>query len=106
VSGVRCSACGGSGARPPRSGTYSREAKRLVEAATYCYLCGDGPRPGDPLVADHVIPRALGGSDDITNLAPAHRSCNGRKSARLVGLPSSASCPLPQHDAQTPAAGR
>ena len=72
---------------PRRSGTYSREAKRLVEAATYCYLCGDGPRPGDPFVADHVIPRALAGPDTLDNLAPAHRSCNGRKGARLVGLP-------------------
>jgi 5-methylcytosine-specific restriction endonuclease McrA len=59
----------------------------MVEAATYCYLCGDGPRPGDPFVADHVIPGALGGPDTLDNLAPAHRSCNGRKSAKLVGLP-------------------
>jgi 5-methylcytosine-specific restriction endonuclease McrA len=74
-------------AMPRRSGTYSREAKRMVEAATYCYLCGDGPRDGDPFVADHVLPRALGGPDTLDNLAPAHRSCNGRKSARPVGLP-------------------
>ena len=73
-------------ALPRRSGTYSREAKPMVEAATYCYLCGDGPRDGDPFVADHVIPRVLGGPDTIDNLAPAHRSCNGRKSARLVGI--------------------
>ena len=58
----------------------------MVEAATYCYLCGDGPRDGDPFVADHVIPRVLGGPDTLDNLAPAHRSCNGRKGQTLSCL--------------------
>jgi 5-methylcytosine-specific restriction endonuclease McrA len=36
-----------------------------------------------PQFADHVIPRAFGGSDHISNLAAAHRSCNGRKGATM-----------------------
>jgi 5-methylcytosine-specific restriction endonuclease McrA len=66
-----------------RSGSYTRSARKIVENATRCHLCGQGPRPGDPFVADHLIPRAYGGPDDPTNLAPAHRSCNGRRGNRL-----------------------
>jgi 5-methylcytosine-specific restriction endonuclease McrA len=72
--------------RPRRSGTYTRDAKRIVDNAVTCHLCGQGPRPGDPFVADHVLPRVLGGPDTPDNLAPAHRSCNGRKSAKLAGI--------------------
>jgi 5-methylcytosine-specific restriction endonuclease McrA len=56
--------------------------------ATVCHLCGlPFTDPNDPPVADHVIPRVHGGSDRIENLAAAHRSCNGRRGARLTGYP-------------------
>lgn len=46
-------------------------------ACTYC-----GARPPDAvLVIDHVMPVALGGSDDPTNLTTACRDCNGGKAA-------------------------
>jgi 5-methylcytosine-specific restriction endonuclease McrA len=70
---------------PRRSGTYTRDAKAVVQSATRCHLCGQGPRPGDPFVADHIQPRVLGGTDHPSNLAPAHRSCNGRKGQKLSG---------------------
>jgi len=78
-----------SGSRPhaipalPRSGTYTRTANRIVDEATHCWLCGGGPRPDDPFVADDVLPRAYGGADTADNLRPAHRSCNGRRGAQL-----------------------
>jgi len=34
------------------------------------------------LTVDHVIPRAKGGTDDITNLRPAHHRCNTSRQAR------------------------
>jgi 5-methylcytosine-specific restriction endonuclease McrA len=38
-----------------------------------CWLCD---RAG-ATTADHIIPRTLGGSDDVeTNLRPAHKLCN------------------------------
>lgn len=33
---------------------------------------------------DHVIPLARGGSNDISNLVPACRSCNSSKQAKLI----------------------
>jgi 5-methylcytosine-specific restriction endonuclease McrA len=68
---------------PKRTGTYGRDAAKVRAAATICYLCGEPFTRDDPPVADHVQPRARGGSDHISNLAAAHRSCNGRKGATL-----------------------
>ncbi|MFZ9392589.1 MAG: HNH endonuclease [Ilumatobacteraceae bacterium] len=40
-----------------------------------CHICGKGGAD----TIDHIVAVAWGGSDDITNLAPAHTSCNSRK---------------------------
>ena len=91
-----CSICGtphgNRGARcdvhkiPARTGTYSRNAAKVRASATVCYLCGQPFSADDPPVADHIVPRGLGGSDDPANLAPVHRSCNGRKGAELGNI--------------------
>ncbi|MBF0808519.1 HNH endonuclease [Rothia nasimurium] len=36
------------------------------------------------LSVDHVLPRSLGGSDDIANLRPAHFSCNSARGNRVM----------------------
>jgi 5-methylcytosine-specific restriction endonuclease McrA len=60
-----------------------RKARALLLAtATHCWICGQPPRPGDPLVADHLIPRAHGGPDALFNYRAAHRSCNARRGAK------------------------
>jgi len=46
-----------------------------------CWICGcegSWTDPADPLTADHVTPRSLGGGAD---LRPAHMSCNRRRGA-------------------------
>lgn len=66
------------GVRPKRehyAGKYQAEAKRVRDTARICWLCGQGPRPGDPWQADHVEPGQVG-----SPLLPAHRSCNIRRS--------------------------
>ena len=68
------------------------DADRLAlfeQAAWCCALCGGRMRPDFGYLhdlyptLDHVVPRAGGGSDDVSNLQPAHRVCNLRKGARL-----------------------
>jgi len=68
---------------PKRSGSYTRNAAKVRASATACYLCGKPFTPDDPAVADHVHPRAYGGTDDPSNLRAAHKSCNGRKGSQM-----------------------
>lgn len=53
------------------------QASVFAEQGRVCHLCG---RPGADTL-DHIVPRSLGGSDDLDNLAPAHKSCNSRRGA-------------------------
>ena len=48
-----------------------------------CTYCGGHP-PDVLLEADHVIPRAAGGSDDMSNLVTACADCNRGKSDKLL----------------------
>lgn len=54
-----------------------------------CWLCGEeidlALRAPDKrsATADHVVPLARGGSDDLSNLRPAHFACNSRRGARI-----------------------
>lgn len=45
-----------------------------------CFYCGQRA-PDVPLTVDHVIPTALGGTDDPSNLVAACADCNGGKSS-------------------------
>jgi 5-methylcytosine-specific restriction endonuclease McrA len=49
-----------------------------------CRLCGQPPRPDDPLEVHHLRARADGGGDERSNLAAAHRSCNSKRGASLI----------------------
>lgn len=51
-----------------------------------CRYCG-AAAPDVALTVDHVIPTALGGTDDATNLVTACRDCNAGKSASSPDAP-------------------
>ncbi|QBZ73195.1 HNH endonuclease [Gordonia phage EricDab] len=50
-------------------------ALTLATFGTTCHLCG---RPG-ATSADHLIPRSKGGLHVLSNLRPAHPSCNSMR---------------------------
>jgi len=59
----------------------------LLRDGDTCYLCDQSPDIDDPLEIEHVVPKAFGGSDDLSNLRLAHRSCNRTKGTHAVSQP-------------------
>ena len=76
--------------RPRRYMTPDAREEFFAAAGWCCALCGDEMLPNVGYLhdlyptLDHIVPRARGGSDDPSNLQPAHRVCNLRKGARDV----------------------
>ena len=56
--------------------TYKANRKQLLAGNPPCYWCG---APASE--ADHLIEHDRGGTDDLTNLVPACKPCNGRRGA-------------------------
>ena len=81
-------------ALPKRTGTYRRNALKTLEGATYSYICGEPARSDDPLVADHIRPRVLGGTDDLDNLAPLTEAATDAR-VRPSAASGLATAPLP-----------
>jgi 5-methylcytosine-specific restriction endonuclease McrA len=65
---------------PYKSQDYRRNRLAVLEAAGWrCQICG-----AQAATADHVLPLALGGSHDVSNLRPLCRRCNSRLGADLA----------------------
>jgi 5-methylcytosine-specific restriction endonuclease McrA len=86
--GSRCKRCRAKrerqrGTRDERNvGTqHKRIRKQVLAEESVCWMCGLPALPGDPLTADHIIPRAAGGRTVRENYRAAHRSCNSRRGA-------------------------
>jgi 5-methylcytosine-specific restriction endonuclease McrA len=51
-----------------------------------CLICGGPLRfdadTGEGATIEHILPRSLGGTNDLLNLGIAHRRCNGEKGRR------------------------
>jgi hypothetical protein len=64
-----------------RDSAADQHRRKVLLASTpeVCWRCGEGPRPGDPWHAGHVIPWVEGG----TEVRREHRSCNLRAGGEL-----------------------
>jgi 5-methylcytosine-specific restriction endonuclease McrA len=70
---------------PRRGWAHERASRQVRLEETSCWICGEPAKPGDPLTADHIIPRIDGGADVRENMRAAHRSCNSRRGAGVGG---------------------
>jgi hypothetical protein len=59
---------------------FTRNRKIVLEGNPMCYWCKRVPASD----ADHLTPYDAGGSDDISNLVPACKSCNSKRGAAYV----------------------
>ncbi len=46
-----------------------------------CHICDTRIFPGDLWEVEHIIPLALGGADEPSNIGPAHKVCHAFKTA-------------------------
>ena len=70
------------------SGYGGRRATNLTELvyATYepvCHLCLK-PIADNERSVDHVIPRSMGGTDELSNCRPSHQRCNSARGNRSI----------------------
>lgn len=91
----RCDICGAAygrrvnayrGSATNRGYGYKWQQQAVVvlnrHRAVHGELCGGylvPPHPASDLTVDHIIPKAVGGTDDDENLQVLCRGCNGRK---------------------------
>lgn len=67
--------------RTPRACPDGAIRKHVYELhGSRCLCCGGT----EEIALDHVMPLALGGSNDVDNLQPLCRSCNSKKGARYI----------------------
>lgn len=60
----------------------AKQRQQIFDAASgLCHLCG-GAIGFKPWEVEHVLPLALGGSNDADNLRPAHVGCHAEKTAK------------------------
>lgn len=48
-----------------------------------CWLCGKPFAPKEKPTLDHVVPKSMGGSHQVSNLKIAHYLCNTARGSRL-----------------------
>jgi 5-methylcytosine-specific restriction endonuclease McrA len=59
--------------------TPTQRLKLFEQHRGVCGICGVYIRAGDRWIAEHLTPLALGGTNDLSNLAPVHEKCAALK---------------------------
>jgi 5-methylcytosine-specific restriction endonuclease McrA len=62
----------------------SKSWRTLKARYDYTCLCCGRREPAIELTRDRIVPLDQGGSDDIANIQPLCRRCNGAKGARTI----------------------
>ncbi len=57
--------------------------KRFIAAHPFCAKCAAVHTQRNPLTIDHVVPRAKGGAQGVSNWQVLCQRCNYRKGAKL-----------------------
>ena len=71
-----------------------RLLRLLDDQGWLCGICGGEILMDIHANIDHILPRSLGGPDELGNLQAAHRQCNTDKGHALVGGAAMLPCPL------------
>lgn len=58
---------------------HQRNAKICIERQPWCTICQHTGSDRNPLTAGHIVPRARGGTSELTNLQTECRRCNSSK---------------------------
>lgn len=68
-------------------GQHQRNRAYLLAHEPLCRLCQqkNPPRVTAATIADHIIPRAKGGTGDLSNLQPVCAECHDRKTRADLG---------------------
>lgn len=61
---------------PRRPMTPKRRLEVLLSHKGRCARCGEKIND-EPWIANHRVPLAMGGADDLANLEPLHKRCDG-----------------------------
>ena len=94
TNGTRCPPCASArnrqrdkhrGNRHKRGYTsaWARIATQVTTTIGQCIDCGHQGSKDNPLTADHIIPKAAGGTDHPSNLTARCRRCNSAKGGRV-----------------------
>lgn len=59
---------------------YKQLRQYLIDRIGVCQACGSS----DDLTIDHIVPMALGGAHEISNVQLLCRGCNARKKQRVI----------------------
>ena len=77
---------------PMRTSSFRRLKKQAIDKGetVNCGICGEPITIKDRrhpmgLTTDHIIPKSLGGINDLSNFQPAHKSCNHKKGSKMCG---------------------
>lgn len=64
----------------------SERLKIFLAADGICHICGRKIAPGEDWHDEHVKPKGLKGSNDLSNRRPAHIDCHAGKTRRDVAI--------------------